>query len=366
MATTSTKNKSKLLKPKKNKSPFSRMNPDPQAVKTRFPEFIKPMLATLVDKPFEQEGWLYEVKWDGYRCLAFLHNGKVHIKSRNNKSLDERFYPVARSLSVLKSDVVLDGEIVVPGENGVSNFGALQNWRSEEDGELLYYVFDILWLDQYDLTQLPLDRRQEILKNIIPEKGIVKLSKSFNHSGIEFFESAKKLGLEGIMAKKAASVYVPGARSDDWLKIKAGKRQEMVIGGYTRRDQTPRAFSSLLAGVFENGKLKYKGKIGTGFSEDLQTAMLRKFKPLIRKNSPFEDTPDVNKRSRFGLDQSKTVVVWLKPELVCEVNYTEMTQDGLMRHPSFEGMREDKKAKTVVMEKPKHTKEVVKNTNRKR
>ena len=298
---TSTKTRSKPSQPKKNKFPFFRMNPpDPQAVKTKFPEFIKPMLATLVDKPFDKAGWLYEVKWDGYRCLAFLMNGKVNIKSRNNKSLDERFYPVARALSGLKSNAVLDGEIVVPGENGVSNFGALQNWRSEKDGELLYYVFDILWLDHYDLTQLPLERRQEILKKIIPGNGIVKLSQSFNHSGIAFFESAKKLGLEGIMAKKATSVYEPGSRSDDWLKIKAAKRQEMVIGGYTLRDQSPRAFSSLLAGVYEKGLLKYKGKIGTGFSEKLQAAMLRKFKPLIRKNSPFEDTPDVRKRSRFG------------------------------------------------------------------
>ncbi len=340
-------------------------HPDPQAVKSKFPEFIKPMLATLVDKPFDEEGWLYEVKWDGYRCLAFLQNGKVHIKSRNNKSLDERFYPVAHALSGLKANAVLDGEVVVPGENGVSNFGALQNWRSEKDGELLYYVFDILWLDHYDLTQLSLERRQEILKKMIPEHQIIKLSKSFAHSGIKFFESAKKLGLEGIMAKKATSVYNPGARSDDWLKIKAGKRQEMVIGGYTRRDQTPRSFSSLLAGVFEKGRLIYKGKIGTGFSEETQIAMLRKFKPLIRKNSPFEETPDVRKRSRFGLDQSKTVVVWLKPELVCEVSFTEMTQDGLMRHPSFEGLRDDKKSKSVVMEKPKPVKELVKNSAKK-
>ncbi len=358
--------RAKKTKPQKNKTPFSRKAaPDPRAVKTRFPEFIKPMLATLVDKPFDEAGWLYEVKWDGYRCLAFLQNGKATIKSRNNKSLDERFFPVVRSLAKSKVNAVLDGEIVVPGKNGVSNFGALQNWRSEQDGELLYYVFDILWLDHYDLTGLPLERRQEILRKIIPEQGIIKLSTSFSHSGISFFESAKKLGLEGIMAKKASSLYLPGTRSDDWLKIKVGKRQEMVIGGYTRREQTPRAFSSLLAGVFENGRLTYKGKIGTGFSEDTQIAMLRKFKPLVRKNSPFENEPDVRKRSRFGLDQSKTVVVWLKPELICEVSFTEMTQDGLMRHPSFEGLRDDKKPGSVILEKPKPAKEVVKSKNRK-
>lgn len=365
METTPDRTGSKKFKLKKIKATISPSDhPDQQAVKTGFPESIRPMLATLVDKPFDENGWFYEVKWDGYRCLAFLRNGNVNIKSRNNKLLNERFYPVVRALSALKSNAVLDGEIIVPGENGASNFGALQNWRSEDDGELLYYVFDILWLDHYDLTPLPLERRQEILKKLIPEKSIVKLSKSFNHSGIAFFESAKKLGLEGIMAKKAGSVYIPGIRSENWLKIKAGKRQEMVIGGYTRREQSPRAFSSLLVGVYDKGLLTYKGKIGTGFSEDLQIAMLRKFKPLIRKNSPFEDPPDLHKPSRFGSRLANTAIVWLKPELVCEVRFAEMTQDGLMRHPSFEGMREDKKAKTVIMEKPKRTKEIVKNAKR--
>jgi bifunctional non-homologous end joining protein LigD len=329
---------------KKVKTPSS-------ARKSKFPTTIKPMLALLVDKPFDQEGWLYEVKWDGYRCIAFLNKNKVELKSRNNKSFNEKFYPVTKALRELGLNAILDGEIVVINEKGISSFSELQNWRSEADGELFYYVFDIVWLDHYDYSEVPLIQRKEILDKLIPDSGIIKMSKSFDTPGIQFFESAKKLGLEGIMAKKANSIYRPGERSGDWLKIKANKRQEMVIGGYTKNKGTRKTFSSLLVGVFENGKLSYTGKIGTGFNDKTQKELLRLFKPLTIKVSPFEQLPDINKPSRFRPDPPHATATWLKPVLVCEVSFTEMTQDGVMRHPSFEGMRNDKNAKTVVMEK---------------
>ena len=336
----------------------------PGAKKAGFPKSLKPMLAVLIDKPFDREGWLYEVKWDGYRAIAFMKKNKVDIKSRNDKSFNDKFYPITKALQDLQMNAVLDGEVVVVDKNGISNFGELQNWRSEADGELYYYVFDILWLNNYDLTQVPLMQRKEILEQLIKETGIIKLSRSFDHSGIEFFESAKKIGLEGIMAKKADSLYIPGGRSDDWLKIKANKRQEMVIGGFTKNDDSSKYFSSLLVGVFEKNMFIYKGKIGTGFSDNLQKDMLRQFKPLIIKKPPFENIPDINKPSRFRPDPPHAVATWIKPELVCEVSFAEMTRDGVMRHPSFEGMREDKKAKNVIMEKTIPVEKAIKKANK--
>jgi bifunctional non-homologous end joining protein LigD len=330
------------------------------AAKAAFPKTMKPMLATLVDKPFEQEGWLYEVKWDGYRAVALIKNGKVQLVSRNDKSFNEKFYPVTQALRQWETDAVVDGEIVVAGENGISNFGALQNWRSEADGELYYYLFDILWLGGKSLIDLPLRDRKAILSSLEPGNDIIKISDVFEESGLDFFEAAKKMGLEGIIAKKADSIYQPGQRSDDWLKIKANKRQEMVIGGYTRNEDTSKLFSALLVGVFDKGRLHYTGKIGTGFNDKTQREMMAQFKRLIVKKPPFEELPDINKPSRFRPNPPHAVATWLKPELVCEVSFAEMTGDGVMRHPSFEGMRADKKAKQVIMEKAKPTKQTVK------
>jgi bifunctional non-homologous end joining protein LigD len=319
--------------------------------KERFPADISPMLATLVDKPFEAEGWSYEIKWDGYRALAYVNKGKVEIRSRNNKSFNEKFYPVYNALKKLELSAVLDGEIIVAGEKGISHFGHLQNWRSEADGELLFYAFDLLWCGGYSLMDLPLKERKEKLTAILQENEIIRISQSYTTSGMDFFEAANKLNLEGIMAKKEDSTYIPGARSKEWLKIKVNKRHEVVIGGYTINENTSKLFSALLVGVFDNGRLHYTGKIGTGFNDKTQQEMMKLFKPLIQKEIPFEEKPDVNKPSRFRPNPPRAEAVWLKPELVCEVSYAEMTSDGVMRHPSFEGMREDKKALDVHTEK---------------
>jgi bifunctional non-homologous end joining protein LigD len=325
------------------------------APKENFPVKLTPMLATLVDKPFEENGWLYEVKWDGYRALAFCNKGSVELKSRNDKSFNDKFYPILKAVKDWNINAIIDGEIVVIGDNGISNFGALQNWRSEADGELFFYVFDIIWFDGKDLSLLPLTERKAILKSIVPKKGIIKLSESFDGSGTKFFETAKASGLEGIIAKKADSVYLKGDRSNLWLKVKANKRQEMVIGGYTKNDDTSKPFSSLLMGVFDGTDLIYTGKVGTGFNIQTQKDMIKLFKPLITKKAPFKELPDINKPSRFRPDPPHATATFLKPELVCEVSFTEMTSDGIMRHPSFEGMRIDKKSKDVVREIPKPT-----------
>jgi len=320
---------------------------------------VEPMLATLVDKPFDSDEWIYEVKWDGYRAVSFLNKGKVEIKSRNNKSFSEKFYPIYEELKTFKIDAILDGEVVVVGAEGKANFGALQNWRSEADGELVYYVFDILWYRGKDLKDLTLVERKATLAQVLPASKTIMISQDFETSGIEFLEAAQQMGLEGIMAKRKDSLYHTKVRTKDWLKIKANKRQEVVIGGYTLNDDSGKLFSSLLVGVYEGKALIYMGKVGTGFNDQDQRDMMELFKPLITKTVPFAEEPDANKPSRFRPNPPHATVTWLKPELLCEVTYTEITSDGVMRHPSFQGMRTDKNAKKVVLEKEKPVTEIL-------
>jgi len=331
-----------------------------KGIKSKIPIGIKPMLATLINEPFDDENWLYEVKWDGYRALAFTQKGDVQLLSRNNKQFNEKFYPIYDILKTWTIDVVLDGEILVINDKGVSNFGKLQNWRSEADGDLVFYVFDILWYKGKDLRELPLSERQAILSSVLPANDDqIRQSKVFKASGTGFFKAAQKMGLEGIMAKKANSLYLSDSRSKEWLKIKIQKRQEVVITGFTKNQDTSKVFSSLLLGVYENGNLQYAGKVGTGFSDQLQKSIMQKLKPLIIEESPFKELPDVNKPSRFRPNPPKSKATWLKPELVCEVSYSEITADGVFRHPSFQGMREDKQAAEVVREIAADTEEVI-------
>jgi bifunctional non-homologous end joining protein LigD len=323
------------------------------------PSGISPMLATLVDQPFNDDGWIYEVKWDGYRAMAVLDNGTVELLSRNNKSFNDTYYPVYDTLRSWKINAVIDGEIVVVNNSGQADFSALQNWRSEADGQLLYYVFDLLWLNGEDLTSAPLAARRSKLQSVLPQADNIRISEAFDIGGKAFFKTASEMGLEGIMAKKADSTYSYGARTKDWLKIKTLNRQEVVIGGFTHNEGSPKPFSALLIGVYKGTQLHYIGKIGTGFSDKLQQQMMQQFKPLIRKKIPFDVEPDINKPSRFRPNPPHATATWLKPELVCEVSYREITQDGVLRHPSFEGMRSDKAARDVKLEQPQHTEQLV-------
>ncbi|MDF2448198.1 MAG: ligase [Bacteroidota bacterium] len=333
-----------------------------KAPETLMPDKISPMLATLVDNPFDEPGWIYEVKWDGYRAVALCHKKAVELKSRNDKSFNDKFYPITKAFQKLNLNAVIDGEIVVVGEDGISNFGDLQNWRSEADGDLLFYAFDIMWYNGKDLTSFPLLDRKKILNAVLKENELIRVGDYFAENGIEFFEAAKDMGLEGIIAKKSDSEYHSKSRSKEWLKIKANKRQEMVIGGFTRNDDSSKTFSSLVVGVFNGENLVYAGKVGTGFNTDTQRELMKQFKPLIIKTCPFYQTPDINKPSRFRPNPPNATVTWLRPSLVCEVAFTEMTTDGILRHPSFQGMRIDKKAKDVVAERASDTKNVIHKT----
>lgn len=321
---------------------------------------LKPMLATLVDKPFDEAGWIYEIKWDGYRAVSFMNKNTIELKSRNDKSFNEKFYPVYNALKTWGINAIVDGEVVVVNEQGAANFGALQNWRSEADGHLLYYVFDVIWLDGEDLTQLPLSERRNMLQALIPDDSLIRLSNTFDTSATEFLAAAKQMGLEGIMAKRQDSLYTKGNRTSDWVKIKANKRQEVVIGGYTKNAGSVKPFSSLLVGVFHKDKFIYTGKIGTGFSVKTQKEMLAQFQPFIIASPAFSEVPDVNKPSRFRHDPPNATATWLQPKLICEVSYAELTNDKVMRHPSFEGMREDKQAGDVILEQEIPTNQVLK------
>jgi bifunctional non-homologous end joining protein LigD len=332
-------------------SKISGASPIKNAGKMPSPDILQPMLATLVDAPVDEPGWTYEIKWDGYRALGFISKGKVELVSRNNKSFNQKFYPVYDALKQWKINAILDGEIIVANEKGAADFSALQGWRSEADGQLIYYLFDILWLEGKDLMNLTLAERRKILESVIRKNNdIIQRSETFNIPGKELFVLTDKLGLEGIIAKKENSKYIPGTRSKEWLKIKTEKRQEAVIGGYTRNENTSKQFSALLLGVYDKGEFVSIGPVGTGFTNQLQTEILEKCKPLVTPVCPFREPPDYNKPSRFRPNPPKATVTWLKPVLVCEISYREKTKDGAIRHPSFKGLREDKNAKEVTWE----------------
>lgn len=306
----------------------------PNAPKSKMPENILPMLTTLVDEPFSDGKWQFELKLDGYRTIAYLQSGKVDLRSRKNNSFNRKFAEISEALSKWNINAVIDGEVVVLNEEGRPDFSSIQLWETKKKGQLVFYVFDLLWLDGINIMDEPLYLRREALKQVMPESGIVRFSDHIDDIGSEFFEIAKKNNLEGIIAKRKDSAYVPDFRTKTWLKIKVEERHEAVICGYTRKRDTDRLFSSLMLGLYENGQLKFIGQAGTGFTEIMQEELMKKMKPLITKKLPFDKKPVI-----YGSD-----VVWLKPLLVCEVKYTELTNEGLMRHASFQGLREDKAA----------------------
>lgn len=328
------------------------------ARKAAMPAKLQPMKATLVREPFDDAGWLYEIKWDGYRSLAVINDGHAELISRNNISFDQ-FRPIADALGKWNAKAIIDGEIVVLGADGKSDFSAIQNWQRSKDGQLVYNVFDILWYEGRDLRDLPLNQRKSILESVLPADDIIRLSKAFAVNGIEFFHAAEKAGIEGIMAKKADSTYSAGDRSKEWLKVKVERRQEVVIGAFTRNAGTDKLFSALAIGVYEKGVLRYIGKVGTGWSEKKQKEMMQEFEPLITDVCPFDVEPDVDEPSQFRPRRLGAKPFWLKPELVCEVNIAEITSDGKVRQASFKGMRRDKDPKDVILEVPEDTTETV-------
>ncbi|HVF82144.1 MAG TPA: non-homologous end-joining DNA ligase [Flavisolibacter sp.] len=303
------------------------------------PNDYKPMLASIVKEPFNDADWLYEIKWDGYRALAYVGNGKAELRSRNNLSFASKFPTIIKALKELPFDAVLDGEVVVLNEEGKADFGAIQSWHKTPKGHLVYYVFDLLWLEGMNLENEPLWRRKEILRKLIPNGGPIRFSESILEYGVDFFKAAKENGLEGIIAKQKNSLYQLGLRTNDWVKIKAEQQHEAIICGFTKKRNTDRLFSSLILGIPDGDGLKFIGQVGTGFTQALQRELLAKLKHFQQDYCPFDKKPGI-------IDK----VQWVEPQLLCEVKYTELTKEGVMRHPSFKGVREDKELKDINLE----------------
>ncbi len=305
----------------------------PHALTSAMPSNLKPMLATLVDAPFNDPEWQFELKLDGYRALAYVNSGEAQIRSRNNNNFNKKFSAIHDALQNWKVNVVVDGEIVVLNEEGVPDFNSIQLWDKKKEGNLVFYLFDILWVEGLDMTQEPLYLRREILKQLIPESGIIRFSDHIDEIGKDFFEVARKNNLEGIIAKQKNAPYFTDSRSKTWLKIKIEERHEAVICGYTRKKDSDRLFSSLILGIYKKGTLHFIGQVGTGFTAVSQQELMQTMKPHTTHICPFGSLPPV-----------KDKTVWLNPFLVGEVKYTELTAEGVMRHPSFQGLREDKSA----------------------
>jgi bifunctional non-homologous end joining protein LigD len=304
----------------------------------------EPMLATLASEVPSGPGWLFEVKWDGYRALATVRGGDATLTSRKGNDLTARFPSVAKAIgqATRTPDCVLDGEVCALDERGRSSFSVMQ----QGSGPLVFYVFDVLELDGEPLIELPLSERRERLETLLDRRNeTVRLSETFE-DGAALYSAALEQGLEGVIAKRTDSRYQPGKRTRDWLKVKTHGRQEFVIAGFTKgQGRRSGRFGSLVLAVHRGDELEYVGNCGTGFGEGEIDRLLGKLRPLVRKSPPFAVVPKMPK-------VRKDDVVWVTPKLVCEVEFAEWTHDGRLRAPVYKGLREDKSSAEVRREQP--------------
>ena len=303
------------------------------------------MLAKETANAFDDKDWLFEIKWDGYRAISEIKDGNVLLYSRNGNSFIKDYPLVARELKKIKHDAILDGEIVILNEEGKSDFQKLQHYEDNTQYPICYYVFDLLSLNGNSTYELPLIERKELLKKLLPKNPVIKYSDHIIAKGKDFFEAAKKNDLEGIMAKKAESLYHPGARTGNWLKIKYHKSQEVIIAGFTQPTGSRKYFGALVLAIPDGDHLKYVGHTGSGFTDANLKEMYEMLKPLIQKKSPFDEVVKTN-----------APATWIKPILVAEIKFTEWTTDNKMRHPIFLRLREDKPVKEINMASIKKTK----------
>ena len=299
-------------------------------------QYITPMLAQIHDEPFDNEEWIFEIKWDGYRAIAEIHGGDVKLYSRNGLSFLGLYPAVADALRKIKDEAVLDGEIVVLNEKNQPDFQKLQQYDHNPSLTIQYYVFDCLSHKGKSITHLPLVERKEIAKKVVGNNKIIKYSDHVTQSGVEFFSKVTDMNLEGMIAKRAMSQYLPGKRTRDWLKIKNHNTQEAVIAGYTAPRGSREYFGALILGMYKEGRLRYIGHTGTGFTSAILKEVYAKLSPLKRPTSPFDTKVSVN-----------SPVTWVEPKLVCAIKFTEVTEEGILRHPVFLGLRIDKSAKEV-------------------
>ena len=330
----------------------------PGAIEEPMPSAIHPMLATLVDEPFDDQEWLFEIKWDGYRAVAFLNGGNVRLVSRNQNNLTAE-YPELRNLAehVRARTAILDGEIVALDEQGRSSFSLMQQRtgfrepgrRGARDSSIpiLYYAFDLLYLDGYSLLRVDLEKRKELLAGLVATSDVLRYSDHYVGQGTALYRVASEKGLEGIVAKRRKSCYIQ-KRSREWLKMKITQRQECVIGGYTDPKGSREHFGSIVLGLYDDkGRLIHVGQAGSGFTHGTHAEMWKRLQKLEAEGSPF-----------YGKVESNRRVHWVKPELVAEIKFTEWThasEDGglKMRAPVYEGLRADKKPRECIFVQPR-------------
>ena len=317
------------------------------------PSQIKPMLATLVDEPFSDPDWIFETKWDGYRSVCFLKNGQAQFVSRNQIEMTPQYPELANiARHVRAKEAILDGEICALDRQGIPRFQMLQRKGGTQRPPIVYFVFDLLYVDGYDLTACTVVERKAKLAEILQPSNVIKLSDHIESDGEAFFREIEKFRLEGMMAKRADSKYVQ-KRSGDWLKIKTVMRQEVVIGGYTQPRGGRSYFGSLVCGLYRDDQLLYVAHIGGGFNEKLLASIYKLMQPLKTDKSPFVEVPKTNEP-----------VQWLKLKLVAEVKFSEWTAENRLRHPVFVGLREDKDPKDCRFEFAGDTDKVVKEKKR--
>jgi len=320
------------------------------------PEVVHPMLATLVDEPFSNPEWIFETKWDGFRSICFIRHGKARFVSRNQLEMTAQYpelAPVAKQIEA--KEAILDGEIVALDKDGMPRFQLLQPRGGRKGGvealrgkgHIVYYAFDLLYRDGYDLMSCPLIERKAALEEILSPTGFIKLSDHIVGDGEEFFEQIEKFHLEGMIAKRAAGHYVQ-KRSSDWLKIKTVKRSEVVIGGYTQPRGSRSYFGALVVGLYRGSELHYVGHTGGGFDQKTLAKIYKLMQPLKTGRCPFVVEPKTNEP-----------VQWIKPKLIAEVKFSEWTADQRMRQPIFLGLRADKKPEECRFEVESDTKKII-------
>ena len=311
--------------------------------------YVKPMLASIAKTAFDDKDWLFEIKWDGYRAITEIKKGEVKFYSRNGIEFSERFPAIVKELQKIKHDVILDGEIVLLNEKNLPEFQKLQHYENHLNYPLLYYVFDMLMLDGKSTTELPLTDRKVLVKKLLKNDNVIRYCDDVDEKGVSFFATAKEQGLEGIIAKKKDSTYAKGARSKEWLKIKNVQSTESVIVGYTEPKGGRHHFGSLILANKKGRGWQYRGHVGTGFNNDLLASLKKLMKPLETDASLFKEEVPVNGET-----------TWLKPKLVADIAYTEMTRDGIFRHPVFLRLRDEKNISAMNDESEKAIEPVAK------
>lgn len=303
------------------------------------------MLCKVDEKPFDDSEWAFEIKWDGYRAIADLSKDDIRLYSRNGIDFSKKFKKVTNSLKLQEHQMILDGEIVAYDDKGKPNFQWLQQIADNPKLVIVYQVFDLLWLNGHSTKNLSYLQRKELLKEALVENEIIKFSDHILEKGKDFFQAASDMGLEGIIAKKTDSIYREHVRSSEWLKIKIHKSDEAVICGFTEPKGSRKKFGALILGKYLNNEMVFCGHTGSGFSDKSLVEIYEKLQPLVTEKSVFKITPKTNAKA-----------TWVKPELVAEIKFTELTKDHIYRHPIFLRLREDIETDDVVFNTDKKSK----------